>query len=130
MLKCIVVEDDHFWSEEINDALVGANVEVVRVANGREAIEMARRYPDAGMILDIILPDVDGVQVLQQLRHVVPDMPVLAVTGGGRLGAEFYLKLARTFGAQGQLAKPFTPAQLVDSWMALAAGAGCLEPKA
>lgn len=129
MLKCIVVEDDHFWSEEINDALVGANVEVVRVANGREAIEMARRYPDAGMILDIILPDVDGVQVLQQLRHVVPDMPVLAVTGGGRLGAEFYLKLARTFGAQGQLAKPFTPAQLVDSWVALAAATGRTVPK-
>jgi len=82
---------------------------------------MARRHPDASMVLDIILPEIDGVEVLQQLGAIAPDMAVLAVTGGGRLGAGFYLMLAETFGAKVQLAKPFTQGQLVENWLALAA---------
>lgn len=121
MSKCIVVEDDPFWSAEISAALVGAGVEIIHADNGRTALEMAGLHPDASMVLDIILPEVDGVEVLQKLAHVAPGMCVLAVTGGGRLGAGFYLKLAGTFGAKGQLAKPFTAQQLVDNWTALAA---------
>ncbi|MBU4460831.1 MAG: response regulator [Verrucomicrobia bacterium] len=121
MSKCIVVEDDPFWSSEISTALQSADVEVIHAADGRQALAMARRHPDASMVLDIILPEIDGVEVLQQLRAVAPDMAVLAVTGGGRLGASFYMRLAQTFGAKIQLAKPFTQAQLVDNWMALAA---------
>ena len=121
MSKCIVVEDDPFWSSEISAALLSADVEVIHAADGREALAMARRHPDASMALDIILPEIDGVEVLQQLGAIAPDMAVLAVTGGGRIGPAFYMKLAETFGAKAQLAKPFTQSQLVDNWMALAA---------
>lgn len=121
MSKCIVVEDDPFWSAEISAALALANVEVLYASNGHQALEMAGRHPDASMVLDIILPEVDGVEVLQKLPDVAPDMAVLAVTGGGRLGPAFYMKLAQTFGAKGQLAKPFTAKQLIDNWTALAA---------
>ena len=121
MSKCIVVEDDPFWSSEISVALLSADVEVFYAADGRQALVLAGRHPDATMVLDIILPEVDGVEVLQQLGAIAPDMAVLAITGGGRLGAAFYLKLAKTFGAKAQLAKPFTHGQLVENWMALAA---------
>ena len=94
---------------------------VVHASDGRQALDMARQHPDASMVLDIILPEMDGVEVLQQLGAIAPNMSVLAVTGGGRLGPAFYLKLAETFGAKVQLAKPFTQDQLVENWMALAA---------
>ncbi|MDP2182774.1 MAG: response regulator [Actinomycetota bacterium] len=121
MSKCIVVEDDPFWSSEISAALLSADVEVIHAADGREALAMARHHQDASMVLDMILPDVDGVEVLQRLGAIAPDIAVLAVSGGGRLGPAFYLKLAQTFGAKVQLAKPFTQGQLVENWMALAA---------
>ena len=121
MPKCIVVEDDPFWSSEISAALLSADVEVLHALDGRQALDMARRHPDASMVLDIILPEVDGVEVLLQLGAIAPNMSVLAVTGGGRLGPAFYLKLAETFGAKVRLAKPFTQDQLVKNWMALAA---------
>lgn len=121
MPKCIVVEDDPFWSSEISAALLSADVEVLHASDGRQALDMARRHPDASMVLDIILPEVDGVEVLLQLGAIAPNMSVLAVTGGGRLGPAFYMKLAETFGAKVQLAKPFTQGQLVENWMALAA---------
>ena len=121
MSKCIVVEDDPFWSAEISAALSQANIQILNAQDGRQALDLASRYPDATMVLDIILPEVDGVEVLQKLSEVAPLMRVLAITGGGRLGAGFYLKLASTFGATGQLAKPFTAQQLIDNWTALAA---------
>ena len=119
--KCIVVEDDPFWSSEISVALLSADIEVIHAADGREALALAHRHPDASMVLDMILPELDGVEVLQRLGAIAPDMAVLAVTGGGRIGPAFYMKLAKTFGAKGQLAKPFTQGQLVENWMALAA---------
>lgn len=119
--KCIVVEDDPFWLEEISAALLQADVQILNAQDGRQALELASRHPDATMVLDIIMPDVDGVEVLKKLPDVAPLMPVLAVTGGGRLGAGFYLNLASTFGAKRQLAKPFTQQQLLDTWTGLAA---------
>ena len=121
MSKCIVVDDDPFWFSEISAALLSVDVEVIHAADGREALAMARRHPDASMVLDIILPEVDGVEVLRQLGAIAPNMSVIAVTGGGRIGASFYLRLAETFGATAQLAKPFTQGQLVDNWKGLAA---------
>ncbi|HAV50867.1 MAG TPA: hypothetical protein DCX75_12495, partial [Brevundimonas sp.] len=88
--KCIVVEDDPFWSAEISAALSHANVQILNAQDGRQALDLASRYPDASMVLDLILPEVDGVEVLQKLSEVAPLMRVLAVTGGGRLGAGFY----------------------------------------
>lgn len=119
--KCIVVDDDPFWAAEIGTALSGASIEVLYASDGRQALTMAGLHPDASMVLDIILPEMDGLAVLQQLHRVAPDMPVLAVTAGGRLGADFNLKLAQKFGARGRLAKPFTAEQLIDHWTALAA---------
>lgn len=121
MSKCIVVEDDPFWASEISAALSSADIELFHASDGRQALAMALLHPDATMVLDIILPEVDGVEVLQQLAVIAPDMAVLAVTGGGRLGPAFYLKLANTFGARIQLAKPFTQGQLFANWTALAA---------
>ncbi len=119
--KCIVVDDDPFWAAEIGSALSEARIEVIYASDGNQALEMAGLHPGATMVLDIILPEVDGVEVLLRLQNVAPHMPVLAVTGGGRLGADFYLKLAQKFGAKGRLAKPFTATQLIYHWAALAA---------
>lgn len=121
MPRCIVVEDDPFWSAEISAVLAQIDVEILSAQDGREALALAGRYPDASMVLDIILPEIDGIEVLQKLPQVAPNMRVLAITNGGRLGAGFYLKLASTFGARGQFAKPFTAQQLLDDWASLAA---------
>lgn len=70
MSKCIVVEDDPFWAGEIIGALTDAGVEIYFASDGTKALEMARSHPDAGMILDIVLPDIDGVEVLQKAQAV------------------------------------------------------------
>lgn len=117
MKQCIVAEDDPFWAAEIRRMLEGEAVEVFCASTGLKALELAAAHPAAAIILDIILPDIDGLKVLESLQP--SSRPVLAVTGGGRMGADFYLRLARQFGARGELAKPFTDQQLLESWRSL-----------
>ena len=116
MRTCIVVDDDPFWAIEMSHPLKAAGYDVLMASDGAQALDLARRHPAAQMALDIVLPDIDGIEVLQALRKVAPDMKVLAVSGGGRLGADFCLDLARRLGACGKLAKPFTRAQFLESW--------------
>jgi DNA-binding NtrC family response regulator len=53
------------------------------------------------------MPDVEGLETLQNLRRISPDVRVLAISGGGRVSATCYLDMALKFGAQEALAKPF-----------------------
>ena len=118
-MKCILVEDDPFWVAEISAILADDDVELLVARDGRAALKLVKAHPDAAMVLDMILPEVDGVQVLQGIRRIAPEMRVLAITGGGRIGADFYLRLARQFGANSLLAKPFTDTQLKDGWRSI-----------
>ena len=119
MDKCIVVEDDAFWLSEITAILAQVGVQALPAVDGAEALALARAHPDASMILDVILPEIDGIKVLLELKSIAPRMPVLVVTAGGRLGATYYMKLAASFGAAAQLAKPFTAEQLREAYVAV-----------
>lgn len=115
-MKCIVVEDDPFWMKEIHEGMAAEPVDVLPATSGAQALELLRANPGAGMVLDIILPDQDGLEILRDARAIQPDLRVLAISGGGRLGADFYLKLAHSFGANVVIQKPFTAQQLVAGW--------------
>lgn len=115
-MKCIIVEDDPFWMAEVSNGLTAAGVEVFPATSGAEGLRLLDRHPDAAMVIDIILPDQDGLEVLRDARAKHPDLRVLAISGGGRIGPAFYLKLADTFGADAVVEKPFTTEQLLAGW--------------
>lgn len=115
----LLVEDDPFWMEEISTALSDEGVEVLQATNADQALALFRANPTASLILDIILPETDGIEIITTLRAVAADVRILAVSGGGRLGAEFYLRLATSLGAVSSLEKPFTADQLKAAWREL-----------
>lgn len=115
-MQCIVVEDDPFWRNEICAGLALNGVTALPAATAQEASAHLKQHPGAGMVLDIILPDRDGLEVLQEAREANPDVRVVAISGGGRLGPDFYLRLASVFGARVCLKKPFTTEDLVSGW--------------
>jgi DNA-binding response OmpR family regulator len=115
-MECIVVEDDPFWMAEICDALASEAARIHQATSGAVALRLLADHPKAVMVLDVILPDQDGLEVLKAAREVAPDMRALVISGGGRLPASFYLQLADAFGADIVLEKPFTHGQLVARW--------------
>jgi CheY-like chemotaxis protein len=85
---------------------------VSSTGDGRSALEQYRSNPTSLVITDLIMPDIDGLEVIQELRRINPSVRVLAISGGGRVEAEEYLSVARKFGAVEVLSKPFTGQEL------------------
>lgn len=71
-MKCIVVEDDPFWMSEVCNALATEGVEVFPAQTAAEGLRLLDGHPDAAMVIDIILPDQDGLEILRDARANIP----------------------------------------------------------
>lgn len=113
MKRILVVEDDSAIRRSLEKTLTNSGFLVVQAANGREAIAAYDLGKIHAVVLDIIMPEVDGVETLRALRQVDPAVKVLAISGGGQICAEDYLAIARKLGAQRVLEKPFSASTLL-----------------
>ena len=76
--------------------------------NGTEALKLARANTVDLVVTDILMPDGDGLMLIDGLRKTQPTARVLAISGGGRyMDSREYLKIAEGFGADAALMKPF-----------------------
>jgi CheY-like chemotaxis protein len=112
----LVVDDDADIREMLRDRLVAAGYLVQTAADGRQALDLLHTQSFGGLILDIGLPTVDGLEVLRHIRETQPAMPVIMTTAAG---ARDRALLALQAGAQAYLLKPFTAAEfatVVHEW--------------
>ena len=65
--------------------------------------------------MDIIMPEKEGYETIMEFRRDLPETKIIAISGGGRLGPDQYLKLASTMGADFIFEKPLPMAQLRDA---------------
>jgi two-component system, OmpR family, phosphate regulon response regulator OmpR len=105
----LLVDDDQRLTGMLSDYLSAAGFKVDRAANGRGALDAASRTDFHAIVLDIMLPDLDGFEVCRQLR-MRSDVPVLMLTARGDdtdriVGLEI--------GADDYLPKPFNPRELL-----------------
>ena len=108
MADIMVVEDDDELRNLICGRLCQENHRVSIASNGLEATRHLReRIPDL-VITDIVMPDMDGLELILEIKRKFPLMKILAVTGGGSTDPSLRVILAQTFGAQDALYKPFT----------------------
>jgi PAS domain S-box-containing protein len=111
----ILVVDDEEWVLEVTrEFLVRAGYEVLCASGGREGIERFQEQPNAidAVVLDVAMPDVDGERVLQEMRQVRPDVPVILTTG---YGPEVTARRFATEGVTACLRKPFQPEEITQA---------------
>ena len=113
MAHILVIDDDPVLRQVITLALERAGHTVLRCENGKKAIEYLAHQHANLLLTDIIMPEMDGVETVRAARRLQPDLPILAISGGGSFDPGDYLGIARAFGATAVLAKPFRPADLV-----------------
>ncbi|WP_305289030.1 response regulator [Phenylobacterium sp.] len=78
------------------------------------AIEFLQHLPVAAVIVDIFMPDQDGMETIGQIRGRWPDLPIIAMSGGWRtISPDTILETAQALGAQAALTKPFDRQALV-----------------
>ena len=118
-LRALVAEDDRDLRELVRIVLEGAGVEVEEAATARHTRErVAELQPDV-LILDLGLPDEDGLVLCRTLKDRYPSLPIIVLTGRDATTAE---GAAASAGADVFLRKPFGPLELIDVVEALAAG--------
>ena len=115
MTSILLVDDDDLSRSAVHKMLERTGYVVHSTGIGQEALDHYRSQPSDLVITDLIMPDIDGLEVIQQLRRMNPAVRVLAISGGGRVDAEEYLSVARKFGAVEVLPKPFTGQKLKDA---------------
>jgi two-component system response regulator MtrA len=124
----LVADDDPRHAEGIRRYLVAAGHETIVVHDGRAALDTARRDRPDLVILDVMMPGLDGWQVCRTLRQE-SDVLVLMLTARG---TESDLLLGLELGADDYLTKPFSPRELVARTRTLLrrASRGAAEPVA
>ena len=83
MAKILVIDDEEGIRNLLDTLLRLKGYDVVLVASGRKGLELFRRERPDVVVLDLNMPEMGGVVVLQQIRTLKPDQPVIVLTGAG-----------------------------------------------
>lgn len=109
--KVLVVDDEQDIAEVISYLLVRAGCQVTTVGTGRAALDVVRNDGIGLVMLDYMLPDINGLDVLKQIKAVSPDTKVIIVTGRG---TDKVLADVLEAGASAYVVKPFLNDRLVE----------------
>ncbi len=112
MAKILLIDDNAELLAMEREVLSAAGHEVVTAANGREAVPLFVDTVFDLVVTDVIMPEKDGLETISHLRRKVPNLKIIAVSGGGMVEAGDYLAMARKLGAAHTIVKPFTAEQL------------------
>jgi two-component system, OmpR family, KDP operon response regulator KdpE len=105
----LLIEDDEALAQLVQLLLERAGYEVITTNNGEQGLEVARNEPPSLVLLDILMPDMDGWHVYEALRRLT-DAPILFLTA---LGDEHNITYGLGLGADDYIVKPFGYKELV-----------------
>ncbi len=115
MSKVLVIDDDLLVRETIVRILERKGYQTLMAADGRRGLSaFSSEQPDL-VITDIIMPDKEGLETIREIRLERPDAKIIAISGGGRIANLDFLEFAGKFGACEVMAKPFDPADLLET---------------
>jgi DNA-binding NtrC family response regulator len=103
----LLVDDNTELRSVIARSLKLAGHQVFTAENGRVALAILPKVTYDIVLTDIVMPDMEGLELIRSIRKVNPAAKIVAMSGGGRGPAEDYLAMARNFGAIATLEKPF-----------------------
>lgn len=108
-IKVLIVDDEFIMRESLRDWLKEAGHEVFTAENGMEALEIVRREKPDVAIIDLVLPGMDGVEVMKKARQILPGLNVIIITAFSSLPTAIN---AIKEGAYDYIEKPFSPEKL------------------
>jgi DNA-binding response OmpR family regulator len=109
-MRILLVEDNARLAEAITESLYKAGFEVDAIEEGGDALAVARSQAYDAIVLDLGLPDMDGMEVLESLRDLKNAVPVLILTARGELSDKI---LGLNTGADDYMIKPFEVDELI-----------------
>lgn len=116
MPSVLVVDDEDQLRQLIREILEQAGYQVTEARDGKEAVLQYRLAPADVVIMDILMPEQDGLETTSTLRREFPNVKIIAITGSSEMiGILSFLDVAKMLGAHRALQKPFDMQTLLDT---------------
>ena len=109
-LRILITDDSRLLRKKLREELEKLGCEVIEAVNGREAITSVLEQEPDGVILDIVMPVVGGIEALAFIREVAPDVPVVMLSS---MGTPQKLMQCLKMGAVDFIHKPYTREQII-----------------
>lgn len=122
MASLLVVDDEKLSRIAVRKVLERAGHGIVEATNGEEGLALLRRQAVDIVITDIVMPTMQGIETIAEIKREFAGLPVIAISGSGRVNNIDYLKSAQEAGADRVLAKPFSQRELIQAVDELLAG--------
>ena len=107
----LLVDDDEGFRSSVTKALELANYEVIEAENGLDAVNTINSNAVDLVITDILMPHMEGIELAREVKKAKPDLKIVGMSGGGRLGIELVKKSAQMF-VDDFILKPFSTEDL------------------
>lgn len=127
-MKILVIDDEKTIRDLLRIWLEREGYTVFEADNGRKGVAAHRRSPVDLVICDLIMPEQEGIETIGYFTKEFPEVGVIAISGGGHIGAHAYLAVAQQLGAWKIFPKPLDMAAIIEaikSWPA--AGRHCIS---
>ncbi|HEY1847869.1 MAG TPA: response regulator [Opitutaceae bacterium] len=110
MTSCsiLIVDDEPGIRELLSLMLEGAGHTVASAEDGLQAPKILASKPIDVVITDLLMPERDGLEFITEVRKKYPKVKIIAMSGGGHIARDSYLRIAKNFGAHVLLEKPFS----------------------
>jgi len=115
MARILIIDDEASIRELFLNMLTQEGYDVVEASDGNAGMKLFRDNPSDVVITDLIMPDKEGIETIMELRRDFPDVKIIAISGGGVVHAEEYLRMARGVGADRVFKKPFDVPEMLDA---------------
>jgi DNA-binding NtrC family response regulator len=113
--RVVVVDDDQSILDLIQHFLKG-NYDVATTKESNEVLELIGKAGTDLLITDILMPDIDGIELIQEVGKKYPSLKILAISAGGYVvSPESYLNIAELSGSSARLEKPFSKEALISA---------------
>jgi len=111
MIKFLIVDDEQDVVDNVSELFTLRNYAVVTATSGKKALELVDKEKPNIIILDIRMPDINGIDVLKEVKKNYPKIRVIMLTG---IEDEATKNMAMALGASGYFTKPYSYAELIE----------------
>jgi len=112
-MRILVVDDEDAPRQRLLDALEASGHSVVPAESGREALTVLGEEPIDVVITDVVMPDLDGIQLVRRVTRMHPDVKSIVLSASDYSQDDVFLKLARIMGAAATFKKSVSLAELM-----------------
>ena len=115
MAKIIIIDDDALIRRMVNRVLTGSGYQVLEAENGCDGMAVIHEQKPDLIITDLMMPEKEGIETVRELQMDSCKVPILVISGSDLDNRAMYLNMAKKFGADATLKKPFRPAELLEA---------------